>query len=153
VIHTEPSDHPPGRDQMNVKRGFNADDIKVEFHPHSSKANQIFPFDDFTRLASHSDPVVQIQEENRPNTRQPPWHPFTTRTDFELAELMLDTHLNENQSNIVLKIVNSIAPQPEKLTIVTMQHFSSTWEFAQGLRASQVCNYIYFKPKNSPFLL
>jgi len=128
---------------MNVEEEFNADDIKVEFHPHSGKPTQIFPFDDFTRLASHSD-LVQIQEENRPNTGRPPWHPFTTRTDFELAELMLDAHLNENQSSTLLKIVNSIAPRSKELTISTTQHLSSIWGFARGLQASQVCNYNLF---------
>jgi len=142
LVHIEPLGHQPERDQMNVEEEFNADDIKVEFHPHSGKPTQIFSFDNFTRLASHSDPVVQIQEENRPNTRRPPWHPFTTRTDFELAELMLDAHLNENQCNTLLKIVNSVAPQSKELTISTTQHLSSTWDFARGLRASQVCNYI-----------
>ena len=113
------------------------DDIKVVFHPGSSIPEQIFHFDNYCQDPDALKAPNQVAE-----TTRPPWHPFRTRCDFELAEVMLDSHMNKRQIETLLKIVGStrdISPNSEAITIQNFTELSEIWSFARQEHGEPVC--------------
>lgn len=74
-------------------------DIKVEYHPRSGRQPQFFSFDEYKSNFQDLDSVdIPVDPE--------PWKPFRSRLDFELAELILDTHMNKNQTNELISLIH-----------------------------------------------
>lgn len=72
-----------------------------------------------------------------------PWRPaFQTCLDFELAELMLETHMNEGQMRTLLQILNDATKQPEKLTLKTVKDVQASWEMGRKIHAQGVITSI-----------
>ncbi len=74
------------------------DDIKIEYHPHSKKPTVITPFHTFSRRA----PPPEALDEPSPALETPPWSPFRTHFDFEVASFALDAGLKEEHVNMLL---------------------------------------------------
>jgi hypothetical protein len=114
---------------------FQHDDIKIVYHPHSGKPDEIFHLEDYS--SSLPQPTNIPTEEN-------PWRPFRTRTDFEIAELILDTHMNKDQTTNFLKLLHKIAADPKCFTIASKKDLDNTWEGARSYHASGVSTRIPF---------
>jgi hypothetical protein len=112
------------------------DDIKIVYHPHCGKPDKIFHLEDYN--SSLPRPTNIPTEEN-------PWRPFRTRIDFEIAELILDTHMNKNQTTDFLKLLHKIAADPKCFTIANKKELDNTWEGARSYHASGVSTCIPFK--------
>ena len=114
---------------------FQNDDIKIVYHPHSGKPDEIFHLDDYN--SSLPRPTNIPMEEK-------PWRPFRTRTDFEIAELILATHMNKDQTTNFLKLLHEIADDPKCFTIANKKDLDNTWEGARSYHASGVSAHIQF---------
>jgi hypothetical protein len=115
---------------------YQNDDIKIAYHPHSGKPDEIFHLEDYNSKFS--------QPTNIPTDKNP-WRPFRTRTDFEIAELVLATHMNKDQTTNFLKLLHKIAADPKCFTIANKKELDSTWEGARSYHASGVSTHIPFK--------
>src|SRR6266700_413567 len=113
------------------------DDIKIVYHSHCGKPDQIFRLEDYN--SSLPPPTNAPTEEN-------PWRPFRTRTDFEIAELILDTHMNKDQTTNFLKLLHKIAADPKCFTIADKTELDKTWEGARSYHAFGVSAYLPFLP-------
>lgn len=127
---------------------FELDDIKIIHHPAANRANDTYSFHYYigapeysegdaitTAAANATDPDSDINTQNRP------WRPFPTRLDFELAEVMLDGHLNSHQIERVISIVHQVTPTPDnsgRFTLKNASDLSHIWDYALQTRASGV---------------
>jgi hypothetical protein len=111
------------------------DDIKIVYHPHCGKPEEIFHLEDYN---------IPRPTTNIP-TEENPWRPFRTRTDFEIAELILATHMNKDQTTIFLKLLHEIAADPKCFTIANKKELDNTWEGARSYHASGVSTHIPFE--------
>jgi hypothetical protein len=103
------------------------DDIKIEYHPRSGRPPQFFHFGDYTTDLPEMD--IPIDPE--------PWKPFRSRLDFELAELILDTHMNKAQTNALISIIHRCVLEPHSFTLKNEGDLARIWENA-STRATKV---------------
>ena len=82
---------------------FQQDNIKIMYHPHCGKPDEIFHLEDYN--SSLPQPTNILIEEN-------PWRPFRTCINFEIVELIFDTHMNGGQTTNFLKLLRKIAADP-----------------------------------------
>ena len=72
-----------------------------------------------------------------------PWKPFRTRSDFEVAEVMLSAHMNQKQIETTLQLFNRVkgaGPIDSDFTLVNHSDLSLIWDHARKTRASGVSN-------------
>lgn len=120
------------------------DDIKVKFHPKANIPDQIYSFDDYSQ--AESTPLNGSSFEPVVNTTdgRPPWYPFNTRTDFELAELMVDAHLNNSQVKALLSIIGQVSQNGSLFTLTDLKDLNERWEIARRSKANTVSIGIIF---------
>ncbi|KAG2138179.1 hypothetical protein BD769DRAFT_1289883, partial [Suillus cothurnatus] len=100
---------------------FKCDDIKVEYHPNSGIEAKVCAFDAFKRR-----PATLIP----PPDGHPPWHPFKSWLEFDIAELTLEVGLNNEQSDQLIKLCHRCALGKEKVTFKNHKDIHSMWEAA-----------------------
>jgi hypothetical protein len=105
------------------------------YHPHRGKPDEIFHLEDYNSRLPR--PTNIPTEENS-------WRPFRTRTDFEITELILDTHMNKDQTSNFLELLHKIAADPKCFTIANKKELDTTWEGARSYHASGVSTRIPF---------
>lgn len=115
---------------------YQVDDVKIEYHPKSGRPVQILGFDEFQRRRPRARPVPVHPE---------PWKPFRTRLDFELAELMLDSNMNAEQSGTLLSLIRKVLEQPGNFTLSNTDDLEKVWDHARKTRATGVSQSIVFK--------
>ncbi|KAF8151553.1 hypothetical protein B0H34DRAFT_678154 [Crassisporium funariophilum] len=115
------------------------DNIKVKFHPSAGAPNrvQVLLFDMYTKAGENridqDAPGVQVDSESSYTA----WHPFPTRHNFELSEVMLDARMNAGQIETLISLINNTAPMSTSFTIMNPTHLSKIWELARGIHTSQ----------------
>lgn len=72
------------------------DDIRTEYHPRSGRSTKTARFQDYGQ-------EVHNKPEQLQNTR--PWHPYRSRLDFDLSELMMEAALNHNQTARLISLI------------------------------------------------
>ncbi|KAF8802171.1 hypothetical protein BYT27DRAFT_7113291, partial [Phlegmacium glaucopus] len=107
---------------------LHADDIKVQYHPHSKKTEHIYRFEEYKSNLTNSNAPLPIDPQ--------PWKPFRTRLDFEFAEFMLDAHLNESQSASLISLVRNCIADPAAFTFTDGQDLKRCWKHAQDMKGS-----------------
>ncbi|KAG2124918.1 hypothetical protein BD769DRAFT_1628673 [Suillus cothurnatus] len=100
---------------------FKRDDIKVEYHPNSGIEAKVCVFDAFEHHPATSVP---------PPDGHPPWHPFKSQPEFDIAELTLEVGLNNEQSDQLTKLCHCCALGKEKVTFKNHKDIHSMWEVA-----------------------
>ena len=111
------------------ERPHQLDDIKIEYHPRSGRPTQLFQFNEY---------MNQLPESNIDIPPDPePWTPFRSRLDFELAELILDTHMNKNQTNALIALIHQCISEPQSFTLKNESDLSKIWQNA-ATRATAV---------------
>ena len=86
-------------------------DIVIEYHPHSEKGTRILGPQEFKdSLNHHSDPIVAPADDQ-------PWQPFSTREDFDFAELIHDAKLNRKQTERLIKLIQRCQDAPGSFTL------------------------------------
>ena len=114
----------------SVERPPQLDDIKVEYHPRSGRPTQLFQFNEY---------MNQLPESNSADIPPDPepWKPFRSWLDFELAELILDTHMNKNQTNALITLIHQCISEPQSFTLKNESDLSKIWQNA-ATRATAV---------------
>jgi len=77
----------------------NVGDILIEYHPHSGKGSRILSPEEFKATLSD-----RLAEPTEPPDDEP-WRPFRSRDDFEFAEFVHDTALNQSQIDQLIKFI------------------------------------------------
>lgn len=144
------------------------DDIRIEHHPSTNRDPDIYSFEEYCSQGESDAIGPGVQEHLRrftaPNiadTDSParPWRPFSTRIDFELAELTLDAHMNGPQIEQLFAILNrivtpresgpNVANQPrvhsDSLTLQSGTNLAYVWDLARQTRAIGVSTIAFYK--------
>lgn len=110
-------------DQVNV-------DYKIEYHPNSirDKHTETFSLEEYLSRNPKSDSPADST----------PWSPFRSRLDFEVAELILDAHMNQSQTNILLNLIHRCIRDQKSFTLSNFKDLSSIWDEARKMHMSQV---------------
>ncbi|KAF8899527.1 hypothetical protein CPB84DRAFT_1815674 [Gymnopilus junonius] len=126
----DPGAYPPDADAPQPNWMPQIDDIKVEYHPKSHRPTKFYHLDDYA--AQEGRPAEE------PVTDQEPWKPFRTRLDFEIAELMLDSHLNVGQSSVLLSLIRKAIAQPADFTLSSTDELEKFWTAALDYKAEEI---------------
>lgn len=102
-------------------RETQADDIRTEYHPSSNRPQSTVPFEDFGNY--------KVEPACAPSNSRP-WHPWRTRTDFEIAALSLECSMNEDQTTKLMGILNRVVSGRDKFTLKDYKEIQSTWDLA-----------------------
>ena len=81
----------------------------------------MYAFEEFNSRASDIDP----------DPSEEPWKPFTSRADFEFAELAHEAHLNKGQVTRLLALIKKIASRKDTFTLHSSDDVSAAWEKAK----------------------
>ena len=95
--------------------------IKVEYHPHCGRPNEYLSLHDYRQRREKAE--ISIDET--------PWLPFSTRADFEFADIALDAGLNTKQSNRLIALIHRIA-KGEPFTLKNHAEVQKRWNEASG---------------------
>ena len=99
------------------------DDICTEYHPNSGWQSVTTPFDQYgCEQPTNADPPLN----------EKPWMPFQTRLDFEIAELILDSALNKEQTNRLISLLNRCAGPAETFTVRSHSELVKYWDLASN---------------------
>ncbi|KAF8834824.1 hypothetical protein BDN67DRAFT_992580 [Paxillus ammoniavirescens] len=93
------------------------DTFKTEYHPKSGRVTIIDPFSTFSRSRSAPPPVVDDE----------PWHPFTSRADFEFAEIAHKSALSKEQTDNLLHLIWRILARNTGFTLKSHTDVSDAW--------------------------
>ncbi|KAF9490004.1 hypothetical protein BDN71DRAFT_1525388 [Pleurotus eryngii] len=102
------------------------DDIKVEYHPHSKRPPAVTLFENFSRRS----PLPEALNEPSAPLKTPPWSPFRTRLDFEVASFALDAGLKEEHVNMLLSLLGRCTKGDEQLTLGSSEDINHLWNLA-----------------------
>ena len=104
----------------------NISDIVIEYHPHSRRDTQILSLNKFKESLS-----------NRSEPTEPPddklWHSFCSREDYEFAELMHNTMLNQTQTEWLIKLLWHCQDSPGSFTLQNYNDLKNLLESASKL--------------------
>jgi hypothetical protein len=114
----------------SIERPPQFDDIKVEYHPRSRCPTKLFQFNKYMNQFPESN-NIDIPPDPEP------WKPFRSQLDFELAELILDTHMNKNQTNALITLIHQWISKPQSFTLKNESDLSKIWQNA-ATRATAV---------------
>ncbi|KAG2103174.1 hypothetical protein BD769DRAFT_1630901 [Suillus cothurnatus] len=103
---------------------FQLDDIKTEYHLHSGVATKIDHFADFRR---HTATCSQVPE------NLTPWEPFSSRIDFDFAELVLKANLTKVQTNELISLIRCAAF--EQFSVTDYDGVCTMWDAASPRHA------------------
>ncbi len=128
------------------------------YHPSAERQPDIYTFDYYCNApeldtAELQDSDSESQAPRLTNSDKRPWHPFPTRTDFELAEVMLDGHLNKKQIERILSVFWTANPinheinsqiSDDRLTIQSAADLTHIWDHAIQTRITGVRNKFHY---------
>jgi len=130
-----------------VNRQLQLDDIKITTHPSCNQSDVILSFEDYS---SHNEVDIEKdcqslhdQAENRPtriNDKYPCWHPFRTRLDFEIAELMHAAQMKECLGANLLSLIQQASGDnlSSDFTFSGYTDLKKVWDHAREIRTSMV---------------
>ncbi|KAF8971925.1 hypothetical protein BDZ97DRAFT_1901552 [Flammula alnicola] len=105
-------------------------EIKIEYHPSSHKEPLYFSFYDYNPAADLGTSSTEA-DESETHAKNKPWHPFRSRLDFEVAELILDTHMNKKQTDALISLIKQCANDPDSFTLSDSKDLSNVWQAAR----------------------
>jgi hypothetical protein len=118
---------------------FQFQSVKVEYHPSADRDDDFYPFKTFCGIPVEEDEdyraVLNLFEQ------EPPWRPFPTRIDFELAEVMLDSHMSASHIDRTISLFRQALPNPDDSDVFTLTDSSELarmWDIARASRGNGV---------------
>lgn len=109
-------------------------DIVIEYHPHSERPTRVISPEEFKGMfKGQPDPTAQPDDE--------PWRPFSTREDFDFAELAHDAKLNQKQVERLIEIFNRCQKSPGPFTIRKYSDLKNSLENASKLLTNVTTPY------------
>ena len=101
-------------------------DIKIEYHPHSSKGTHILSSDEYREsFHDHSEPM--------PPDDDRPWLPFSSWEDFEFTKFVHDAALNQKQINRLIKLIRTCQKEPNSFTFRNFKDMRASLDDASKL--------------------
>ena len=138
----------------DANQGLN--DIKIVYHPSVEWQPDIYTFDYYCNAPELNTTVLHNLDSGTkppgPNPDKRPWHPFPTWTDFELAEVMLDGHLNKEQIKRILSVFWTANPinhennseiSDNRLTIQNAADLTHIWDHTIQTRITGIRNKLH----------
>jgi hypothetical protein len=126
-------------DPLPAVRNAQLKDICIIHHPSALEDEQRFSFEEF---CSHPEGKEQDQQAILDLfAHEAPWNPFPTRLDFDLAEVMLDSHMNTKQIERTISLFRQVLPNPDNSTTFTISNgtdLTKMWDAARRTRTSGV---------------
>lgn len=113
--------------------------IEVEHHPTSRRDADTYSFEEFCNDPDEEKEDYRVVLEQF--AHRTPWSPFPTRIDFELAEVMLDSHMNANHIDRLISLFRQAIPNPnesEAFTLTSNSDLAQIWDIARTARATGV---------------
>lgn len=110
------------------------DEIRIEYHPTSQKPAVHLSLDDYLDAADLGNSDKDAARAKSSN--ETPWHPFSSRLDFEIADLVLDTHMNSKQANGLISLIQRCVNNPEEFSLSSYDHISDIWKAARSKTSS-----------------
>lgn len=112
----------------------------MEYHPKSKKA----PKTKYHRFEEYDNSVPETVDES---LDEAPWKPFESQLDFELAEIMLDCHMNAREKQRLISWVRRCLKDPDSFTIEKVADLDRAWENAK-YKATSVSANIFLEFSN-----
>ena len=131
-----PGDLPDHNDPIDNPAELEQDDIKVVYHSSTGIPEQLYHFDDYNG-AEATYPVNPVSSSQN-GIQERPWRPFRTKLDFEIAEVMLDAHMNAAQTQRMLSLITEAVLDPESFTLKSLKDLSNIWDIARETRTDMV---------------
>ncbi|KAI0651235.1 hypothetical protein C8Q79DRAFT_922050 [Trametes meyenii] len=85
------------------------------------RSTTVHPIEEFTRVHD---------SQYKPPPQETPWSPFTTKADFEFAELSLEAALNKRQVDAFLRLIERLVQSEDRLTFRNQTDIETAWEGA-----------------------
>ena len=95
--------------------------IKVEYHPSSKRRTTVYPFEQYRDVRPEVDFAAGADE---------PWRPFTSRADFEFAEIIHLSHMSNDLTTRLLKLIHNVRSGEGDLTFTSQSDVRRAWENA-----------------------
>ena len=119
-------------DDMDVRM---PDDIRVVYHPSTQQPTKTFRFEQYKQDHDRSKLDPDLLGEK-------PWAPFSSRDDFELAELCLQAGLNRAQIETLLQLFTRAKAGLSEITFTSFTSMQDAWT-AASVKHSPVCIIYY----------
>ena len=103
--------------------------IKITYHPRTKRPEKLISLEDYRHQASASK-AAGSSAASKPPSSTPPWCPFSTRGDFELAEIVLAAGMNQTQIDTLFKLIHRIASGKAQVTLQTHKDLRKAWDDA-----------------------
>lgn len=116
-VHRDAPSQPDSRRQRRPQ----VDDFKLEHHPGAQKQTVIYPFEEYRQTRPETDFEATMDE---------PWHPFETRGDFELAEIVHESRMSRGATQRLLKLIQDIRRGEAELTFSNESDLRTAWDNA-----------------------
>ena len=138
-------EYPPSL--RNEDRQLQLDDIKITTHPSCNQSDVILSFEAYSSYneadIEKDSQSLHDQAEDRPmrvNDKYPCWHPFRTRLDFEIAELMHAAQMKERLgANLLSLFQQASGDNPSSdFTFSGYTDLKKVWDHAREIRTSMV---------------
>ena len=84
-------------------------DILIEYHPHSKKEPCIISTQDYKATLNKQSKLTKPPDDK-------PWLPFSSREEFDFAELVHDAALNQKQIDTLIKLIGRCQEVPGAFT-------------------------------------
>ncbi|KAJ3536941.1 hypothetical protein NM688_g6767 [Phlebia brevispora] len=99
------------------------DDIRVEYHPCTNRPEELYRFENYSR--THGRPEIDSKLFD-----SDPWEPFSSRDDFEFAELCLEAGLNKRHVTTLLELFTRAKEGHSKLSFKQYSDVEFAWKTA-----------------------
>ena len=114
-------------------------DIAIEYHPHSGKRTRIVTAEEFKEILNDQpDPTTLPDDE--------PWLPFSSRENFDFAELVHDAKLNRKHAERLINLINHCQKSPGSFTLRNYNDLRGSLEDASKLLTNVTIQHMSFAP-------
>ncbi|KAF9044107.1 hypothetical protein BJ165DRAFT_1594751 [Panaeolus papilionaceus] len=115
-------------------------EIKLEMHPHCHKdpvtMTRVKYCEKEAKMEKERSAVNEVDER--------PWRPFRTRLDFEVAELMLNAHMNSRQIDTTISLIQDAigeSTSSTQFTLTSRNDLNRIWDHALAIRGNGDVEY------------
>jgi hypothetical protein len=111
---TSASHIPPGEPML--------DDIKVQYHQALGRPTKVYRFEDYKQ---------EERKVNPESLKDRLWHPFSSRLEFEFAELLHDAYMSKSHISRLFDILERIKSRKEEFGLKGSDDVDNAWEKAK----------------------
>lgn len=102
-------------------------DIVIEYHPHGERVRRILSPEIFKETLNPRSTCANV------GPMEEPWRPFSSREDFEFAELVHDAKLNRERTERMIRLIRRCQEEPGLFTLKNYNDLKAVSERAHKL--------------------